>query len=225
MDGGMCEYLSVPESAVIDASRLSVDQAAMVEFLAIGAHAVRRAGAAGTDRALIVGAGPIGLAVALFARLNGADVTLMDVSGARLAHARARFGFGNCVIASPDSSKELTEITRGDMFDCVFDATGNVAAMCNGLAHVAHGGRYTLVSVVKENITFPDPEFHKRETTLFASRNAVTEDFAAAIQFLASGLVPTDALNTHSIAALELPQHMPRLVAERDRMLKAIVHF
>jgi threonine dehydrogenase-like Zn-dependent dehydrogenase len=71
-DGGMCELLAVPESAIIDATGLTLDQAAMLEFLAIGAHAVSRARLSAGDRVLVVGAGPIGIATALFAQLDGA---------------------------------------------------------------------------------------------------------------------------------------------------------
>ena len=55
---------------------LPLDQAALVEFLAIGAHAARRAEIRGGERTLVVGAGPIGIATALFARARGAEVTL-----------------------------------------------------------------------------------------------------------------------------------------------------
>src|SRR6185312_10187153 len=89
-DGGMCELVSVPAGAVIDASALTLEEAAMVEFLAIGAHAVSRATPCPGDRVLVVGAGPIGVAAALFARLDGAKVTILDVRRQRLEYARSK---------------------------------------------------------------------------------------------------------------------------------------
>ena len=50
----------------------------MAEFLAIGAHAVRRGEVAAGQRVLIVGAGPIGIACAIFAKARGAEVTVLD---------------------------------------------------------------------------------------------------------------------------------------------------
>ena len=83
-DGGMTELLSLPERLVHGAQGISLDQAAMIEFLAIGAHAVRR-GASGPDsQVLVVGAGPIGLAAGLFAGLGGAEVTMLDTRANRL---------------------------------------------------------------------------------------------------------------------------------------------
>ena len=224
-DGGMCDELSVPESAVIDASGLSLDQAAMVEFLSIGAPAARRASLSDADQVLVVGAGPIGIAVAWFARLQGAAVTLMDVSLARLEFARERLGFERVIQVSASAADELSKLTSGDMFDCVFDATGNITAMKAGLDYVAHGGRYVLVGVAKDEIAFSDPEFHKRETTLLASRNALNEDFDHVILQIAAGAIPTQLLHTHSIAAGDTPRQLPELIGQRDSVLKAIVIF
>ncbi|RYD88999.1 MAG: dehydrogenase, partial [Sphingomonadales bacterium] len=87
-DGAFCDEIVLPEANVYPAGGLTAEQAATVEFLAIGAHAVRRAGPAPSGgRALVIGAGPIGLGTALFARIAGFDVTLADVSDERLAAA------------------------------------------------------------------------------------------------------------------------------------------
>lgn len=224
-DGGMCDVIAVPESAVIDATGLSLDQAAMVEFLAIGAHAVSRSGLVAGDRALIVGAGPIGIAAGLFARLDGAEVTFVDTRAARLDHVRQGFGFENVIAVDGETRAALSERTGGELFDNVFDATGNIHAMRAGLDYVAHGGTYVLISVVKDDLVFPDPEFHKRETTLLGSRNALSADFARVIAAIKSGAIPTDVLHTHSLNAEDMPEQMPRLIAEADTVLKAIAAF
>ncbi len=224
-DGGMCERLVVPESALVDASGLTIDQAAMVEFLAIGAHAVARGRPAPGQRALVVGAGPIGIGTALFARMNGAAVTLVDTRPARLAHARERLAFADTWLAAPDLAAALQQATRGEMFDVVFDATGSLSAMAASLAYVAHGGTLVLVGVAPGDLVFADPEFHKRETTLMASRNALEADFARVIAAIVNGDIPTDALHTHDVTASDLPRRLPQLIEEADHVLKAIVTF
>lgn len=223
-DGGMCEWLSVPESAVIDATGLSLDQAAMVEFLAIGAHAVRRSGLAAGDGAVVIGAGPIGIAVALFARIAGAGrIVLADTRAPRLAYARDHLGLGEGVVADDRLGETLAAMTGAEMFDHVFDATGNIHAMRAGLNWVAHGGSYTLVGVCKDDLVFADPEFHKRETTMIASRNALSVDFDHVIASIRSGAIPTDAIHTHRLTLDEAPWRLPELIAEADSVLKAIV--
>lgn len=224
VDGGMCEVLAVPESAVIDAEGLTADQAAMVEFLAIGAHAVTRAPARGVEKMLVVGAGPIGIATALFGRLRGFDVTLVDRRLARLDYARDRLGLDG-VQADDGLEAMLGQHTRGDMFDLVVDATGSLPAMRRSLGLVAHGGALVLVGVAVGDLTFEDPEFHKREAMLIASRNALPSDFEHVIAAIKSGDIPTDQLHTQSVDAAELPARMPDLIAGADSVLKAIAHF
>ncbi|MGM4918670.1 zinc-binding alcohol dehydrogenase family protein [Tardiphaga sp. 813_E8_N1_3] len=196
-DGGMAEFLSVPAGNVIPAGNASLDDAAMIEFLAIGAHGVKRGGISAQDRVLVVGSGPIGMSAIIFAKARGADVTVMDTRENRLAFARDSLGADHLLTANADAEAEAKKLTGGDFFDVVIDATGNAAAMQRGFGFIAHGGRYVLVSVVPTEITFSDPEFHKRETTLFASRNAQPDDFAEVVRQMDAGKVPTRALNTH----------------------------
>jgi 2-desacetyl-2-hydroxyethyl bacteriochlorophyllide A dehydrogenase len=220
--GGMCEYLAVPENALYPAGKLTPDQGAMVEFLSIGAHAVRRGRVTAGQRALVVGVGPIGLGAALIARLEGADVTVLDGNAARIEKAKSEFGFDKAVCLSEHTREELSAFTDDEFYDVVFDATGNAKAMEAGFELVAHGGTYVLVSVVKDTISFADPEFHKREMSLVGSRNATREDFEYVISKIESGDLPTDKLHTHSCTLTELPQKLPEWSASPDEVIKAI---
>ncbi|MCX5580358.1 zinc-binding alcohol dehydrogenase family protein [Kaistia terrae] len=221
-DGGMAEQIVMPEGNLYPAEGLSLRDAAMVEFLAIGAHAVRRAQPEG-GRALVVGIGPIGLGVAIFARIAGLEVTLLDSSEERLAFARDTLGFKNTALTGPDAQKTLMAETNGDGFDVVFDATGNGQAIEAGFAMVAHGGAYVLVSIVKDRISFSDPEFHKREMMLIGSRNATKIDFDHVVASIKAGLVPLDALATHSTTLNKLTTDMPLWSHDKRGLIKAII--
>ena len=197
VDGGMADYVCVPEANLMPADDLGLDEAAMAEFLAIGAHAVRRGGVGAGDRVLVTGAGPIGIACMIFAQLQGASVTALDTREDRLRFCAEAIAVDHCVRADADAKAELSRLTAGEYFDCVFDATGNAKAMNAGFDHVAHGGGYVLVSIVRDTISFSDPEFHKRETTLLSSRNATRGDFDDVLAALRAGRIPIAALNTH----------------------------
>jgi 2-desacetyl-2-hydroxyethyl bacteriochlorophyllide A dehydrogenase len=222
-DGALAEYLAVPAAFVHRAEGLSLDQAAMLEFLAIGAHAVRRGDVQPGQRVLVVGTGPIGMAALLFAKLRGGEVTALDARAERVRFCRERLGAHAGVGIGPDDEAELGGLTEGEFFDVVFDATGNAKAMERGFRFIAHGGKYVLVSIVRDHITFSDPEFHKREATLMGSRNATMEDFQAVIDAMRSGRIPHAALNTHRLPLAGLPQHFKSLLDPAQGVIKAIV--
>ena len=223
IDGGMADYVCVPEANVAAAEGVTLDQAAMIEFLSIGAHAMRRAAPRPGDRVLIVGAGPIGLGCALFATLQGGEVTVLDKRTDRLDFCRRNLNVAQTEAADAEVRERLAAGTNGEFFDVVVDATGNVKSMMAGLNYVAHGGTYVLVSVVREAIAFEDPEFHKRETTLLASRNALPQDFAEVFKAMRAGRVPTEALLTHRARLEEAPELFPVWIAPETGVIKAMI--
>ena len=222
-DGAFTEYLSIPAPFVHKAEGISLDQAAMVEFLAIGAHAVRRSQIEGGERVLVVGTGPIGMAAITFAKLRGAQVTALDTRDDRLAFCEAHLNVDATVRIGETDVAQLSALTDGEFFDVVFDATGNPKAMERGFEFIAHGGKYVLVSVVRDAITFSDPEFHKREATLLGSRNATVEDFDTVVQAMRAGQIPDKALNTHRLTLADVPTGFSRLLDPSAGVVKAIV--
>jgi 2-desacetyl-2-hydroxyethyl bacteriochlorophyllide A dehydrogenase len=221
-DGGACEYIAVPERNVVPAAGLGLDEAAMVEFLAIGAHGVQRSGAASTSRVAVVGAGPIGIAAAIFAKARGAEVSVLDMNTRRLAFCKDEIGVDYALEVSPDIDERLRSVTGGDFFDIVLDATGNPQAMMKGFSYVGHGSTYVLLSVVRAAITFNDPEFHKRETSLLGSRNATRHDFEVVLDAMRAGRVPVTALASHRGGLDEAPSLLPVWSTPEAGVIKAL---
>jgi 2-desacetyl-2-hydroxyethyl bacteriochlorophyllide A dehydrogenase len=221
-DGGMAELLALPVKNLVRADGLSADQCASVEFLSIGAHAVRRGGIAGGDNVLVVGAGPIGLGAAIFARLAGGKVAIFDRDAERAAAAQSIAGVA-ALPGSGDVREAVASYTNGDGFDVVLDATGSPAAMEAGFDLVAHGGRYILVGVVKDTIAFKDPDFHRREMTLFASRNATAEDFERVIAAIRAGDVSVDRLLTQRTTLAGAVADIPRWATQKSGLIKALI--
>jgi 2-desacetyl-2-hydroxyethyl bacteriochlorophyllide A dehydrogenase len=223
-DGGLARLLSIPAGNLVRASGLTADQCAVVEFLAIGAHAVRRGAVTEKDRVLVVGAGPIGLGVALFASLSGGMVAVLDLDQGRVSAAKSLMGVGT-ISSDDDIATAVETLTDAEGFDVVFDATGNTGAMMKGFDHVAHGGRYILVSVVKDPITFADPDFHRKEITLLGSRNATSEDFQRVIGAIRDGVVPVDSIITHRTNLAAAVEDIPRWATDKSGLIKAVVEF
>lgn len=223
IDGGMCEYLALPETHLFKAEGITLDEAAMVEFLAIGAHAVARAQVSRGERTLVLGSGPIGVGAAIFARLAGAEVTVIDGREDRLAFARKQLGVAHAVALGEADVEQLKALTGGEFFTHVFDCTGSPKAMERGFALVAHGGTYVLVSIVQGMIAFSDPEFHKREMSLLSSRNATLTDFATVMTAMRNGHVPTKAIKTHSAPLWEVGTRMPEWIRPEAGTVKAVL--
>lgn len=222
-DGALAQYVCVPEQFVFSARGVTLNDAAMIEFLAIGAHAVWRGGVASDQRVLVCGSGPIGIACALFSKLRGSEVTVIDLRPERLSLCKEKLGIDHALQLEPDIDARLLSISGGDMFDVVFDATGSAEAMAGGFRYIAHGGTYVLVSVVNADIAFSDPEFHKREATLMASRNATAEDFEFVIECIRSGKIPTAHLHTHGAPLVDLPAILADWLKPESKVIKAVV--
>jgi 2-desacetyl-2-hydroxyethyl bacteriochlorophyllide A dehydrogenase len=224
IDGGMREAFTLPARKLHVANSLSYEQIALVETLAIGAHAVERAQIEDGENVLVIGAGPIGLSVIQFAALRG-RVMVMDVSEQRLTFCREKLGIADTINAKDRPAERVRELTGGDMATVVLDATGNAGSMKNALDYVAHGGRLVYVGLFQGEFSLSDPDFHRRETTLLATRNALPGDFSRIIRMIEAGRIRTDAWITHRVSADLLAETFPRWTAPDSGVLKAMIEF
>lgn len=224
-DGGMQEYISVPVDLLIPAKRLNDDQMAVVEPLAIGAHAIRRAALKSTETIVVVGCGPIGIGILKLAEIAGATVIAIDMNEQRLAYAKKDIGVHYTVKAGAEAVEKVFEITKGDMATVVFDATGHKGALEAGLDYMAHGGRYVLVGLSKGALNFTHPVMHAKETTLMCSRNATLEDFKHVISVLEKGEFPITSFITHNVGFNEMIANFDGWLDPANGVIKATVDF
>ncbi|PZD96287.1 alcohol dehydrogenase [Paenibacillus sambharensis] len=222
-DGGMQERVTVPLTNLIRTSGLTLDQTAVMEPLSIGMHAVRRAALEHGENVLVIGGGPIGLGVMAAARRAGARVIAMDLSMDRLAHCREWAGADETVVAGDDAERRIAELTDGDFPAAVFDATGSRHSMTAAFRYVAHGGRLVYVGLVKGDLTFSDPEFHKREMTLMGSRNATIEDFLLVAETLRTGQADAGSYISHRCPFGEAAEQFQEWTSPASSVLKAMI--
>jgi 2-desacetyl-2-hydroxyethyl bacteriochlorophyllide A dehydrogenase len=226
IDGGMREFVAVPDRALLKREGLSLDELALIEPLAIGTHAVKRAAVANGEFVLVIGAGPIGLGIAQFARIAGAHVIVVDVNDDRLQFCTTHVGVEHTINPlKQDVMESLKQITSKKMPTVVIDSTGNLRAINNAFAYLAHGGRYVLVGLQKQHISFSHPEFHKREATLMSSRNANVSDFEHVMESLKNGLVQPTNFITHKVAFDEVATQFETWLHPNSKVVKAVVVF
>ena len=223
-DGGMRPKFTVPARKLHPSAKLSLEQLALVETLAIGCHAVNRGKPESGENALVIGAGPIGLSVIEFLKLAGVRITVLDLNEQRLAFCRDTMGVHHTIrIGDGTEMKQLEEVTGGDLATLVIDATGNPKAMSNAFNYVAHTGRLVFVGITPESISFPDPLLHSREQTLYASRNALPADFTRIISLIEEGKINTVPWITHRTHFDTVIEQFPSFTKPETGVIKAMV--
>ncbi|MEY2408138.1 MAG: hypothetical protein QOF48_808 [Verrucomicrobiota bacterium] len=226
MDGGMTDQLLLPARKLHPSTKLTFDQLALVETLAIGCHAVNRGAPAPGDAVLVIGAGPIGLSVIEFARLSGAKTIVLDLNEQRLAFCRDNMGIRHTILSQGTGSElaELQRLTGGALAQVVIDATGSNVSMANALNYVGFTGRLVFVGITTQEITFQHPLMHRREMTLLASRNALPPDFTRIVRLIEDGSIDTRPWITHQAPFDKLIAEFPQWLKPESRVIKALVH-
>lgn len=222
-DGGMQEKIAIRTDLLLPANHLSFEEMAIVEPLAIGAHALRRAHILKGETIVVIGCGPIGIGLMKLAQIKGAEVIALDVDEARLDFVKNEIGVKHTVKVSDSAVEEVSKITNGDLAAAVFDATGNKRALESGITYMSHGGRYVLVGLSKGELTFSHPAIHAKESTIMCSRNATLEDFEFVMDSLDK--FPTTAFVTHQVSFTDMIANFDSWLDPKTKVIKAMVNF
>jgi len=183
--------------------------AALVEPLAVACHDVRRAELAAGETAVVIGAGPIGLLIALVARAHRARVIVSEVNQARLAFA-AELGLETVDPSDGDLVERITEMTEGVGADVVFEVSGAPVAAMAMTQIACIRGRVVVVAI------YPDPQpvrlfdLFWKELEVRGARVYEPQDYERAIEMVASGTLPIERL----ISRVEPLQRLPEVFEE-----------
>ncbi len=227
-DGGMTERMLLPARKLHVSRKLTFEQLALVETLAIGCHAIDRGAPTDQEHVLVIGAGPIGLSAIEFAKISGARTIVMDTNAARLEFVREQMKVPDTILLDMQnrdaSIAQLSQLTSGQLADVVVDATGSHLSMGDALGYAAIRGRVVYVGITQQNVTFPHaPIMHRRELTLLASRNALSRDFSRIIELIEAGRIDTVPWITHHANFQDLVQVFPSWLDPASKVIKAIV--
>ena len=193
---------------------VSLDEGAMVEPFAIGMQAAARARIVPGDTAAVIGAGPIGIMVALAALAGGcARVFISDLSAAKLAIAAGYPGLIPVDIGQRSLAAAVAEATTSWGADIVFEASGSKRAYDDILGVVRPGGALVLVGLPLDKVPLDVAAAISKEVrieTVFRYANV----FDRALDLIASGRVDLKPLITGRFA-------FPDSIAAFDRAAAA----
>ncbi|MHB1166782.1 MAG: 2,3-butanediol dehydrogenase [Candidatus Nanopelagicales bacterium] len=227
-DGGFAQQAVVPAYAVhLLPESVSTELGALVEPLAVGWHALRKARFAAGQTALVIGAGPIGLATLLGAQAMGGSLVAVSV---RRAGARADAAADLRADAVLDSSAvdvvaRIMELTDGRGTDVVIDTSGAPEAITTAIGAVRAGGTIVSVAVWLEPAPCDYMQVLLKEITIVGSKGYNRPDFPEVIAALADGRIAgAERIITTRIALEDvIPDGFAVLESDRSQHVKVLV--
>ncbi|MFT4305579.1 MAG: 2,3-butanediol dehydrogenase [Microbacterium sp.] len=186
--GGMSKFTTVPASKVHRLpDNVSLQLGALVEPMAVAWHAVRRSGIVAGQRALIAGAGPIGIGVWLALRARGVDDVLVSEPSAPRRAAIQALGATVVDPVSDDVGTAVDAATGGDGVDAAFDAAGVGPAFASALANLTPGGRAIVAAIHERPLEFLPTQLVIGETEIAGTLAYLPQDFDEVIAAMAEG--------------------------------------
>ncbi len=206
-DGGFAEYVATPvDNLVPIPDNVDFDCAAMAEPASVALHALRRTGIDTGDSVAILGAGPIGIILAQWARICGAGrIFLTDIVDEKLDVAR-EYGFDDCINAMQgDVVQRIVDETDGRGADICVEAAGTSITFEQSLRIVRKLGKVILMGNVSGDITIPErtaSAILRGQLTMYGTWNSSftavpKNEWLTALQFMSSGALDLKPLITH----------------------------
>ena len=197
-DGAMAEYVKVPADKVMELPKtLSLKLGAFLEPLAVGVHAVRRSGYRPGDRAVVFGAGPIGLCVASCLKYFGAQVIVVEANPYRLGVAK-KLGCTTIDAANESVSDKVREYTSGINADFAFDCAAHPSVQTHLMDVLKVQGTAVIVGSYKKPPEVDLLKVEFKELSMIGIRVYERRDFEIATEMLQSGAIDFDLMLTES---------------------------
>ena len=221
--GAYAQYVAVPAQFLqAIPNGVSDAEAAMVEPLAVAHHTVDRADIKPDDRVLVIGGGPIGAAVALFARAKGArSVVVSEPAEARRERAKELGATGVIDPSHEDVGARFAALAGGAP-SVVFECVGVPGMLSQAVQLAGLRARIVVAGVVFTEDSFTALTAMARELSIIYSQTYLERDFSAVIDALAHGRINAKPLHTRTITLDELPDAFEAL-RNNPRECKVII--
>ncbi|MGE5554387.1 MAG: zinc-dependent alcohol dehydrogenase [Betaproteobacteria bacterium] len=224
-DGAMAEYVAVPADKVLPLpEEMSFAEAALVEPLAVGVHAVRRAGSVAGQRVVVTGAGTIGLLVMQVAKAYGAaEVTVSDLVDFRLRLAE-ELGADQTVDVRQRSLVNWAQQRYGsDGVDVSFECVGVESTVNDAILIARKGSKVVIVGVFEEDVKVKMGLVQDKEIELIGTLMYTREDYAEALRLLRRGAVRALPLVTHRFPLSQVAEAFRTIKEEKDKAVKVLL--
>ena len=222
--GAFAEYVAIPQRILYPLpANFDFAEAAMLEAVSVGLHAVRVSQVKGGETALVIGAGMIGLLTLQAARAAGCSrVFITDVDATRLNLAKQVGADAALHLSGADLIAEIMKLTGGQGVDLAYEAVGRNETVAAAIDCTRKGGTVTLVGNIVPEVTLPLQKVVTRQIRLQGSCASAGE-YPQAIELIANGKIQVKPLITAVASLEEGPRWFERLHAREPNLMKVIL--
>jgi len=226
-DGAFAQYITVPINKVFSIPKdMSFEEATFVEPIAVGIHAIKKAGDIKGERIVIMGAGPIGLIILQLSKIFGVkEVIITDILNSRLKLAK-ELGANYAINVKEENLIEWVYNTFGrDGIDKVFECVGGDQSITinQAINLTRKGTRIILIGVFKRSLPVEIKLIQDRELEIVGSLVYTSIDFSEAINLLYTKKINVNKLISKLLPLERVEEAMKMLVEEKERYIKIIL--
>ncbi len=224
LDGGLQELLAIGQRQVFPIAVASPAVAALAEPASIAVRAVNRAAVRPGERAVVLGAGPIGQCIGLIARERGAETLLIDLQESRLALGRELGAQQTYRWQDPGETVAFARAWAGPAGPPVaFDATGAAAATAAMVAMVASAGRAVQVGMSNEEAPIRVGSLTEKELDLLGVSCCGHEEFADAVAVVERNAPALGRLVSHEFSLDRAPEAIRFAISNPAKVMKVVI--
>lgn len=222
-DGAYAEYIAVSERNLIALDdALSFEDGAMLEPLSVGVHALDQGQIRAGMKALVIGAGTIGLLLAQAAEAEGASVAIADRIDYRLKLA-GEFGISLPIDSGKDDLAAKLKEFAPEGVDVIFECVGSPATIRQAIEIARKGTRIVVLGVVDSEVTLPVSLIQDRELELVGDLMFTRKDFVKSQELIKSGKVNVKRLQTKTFPLREVAEAFEYILGNKDSALKVFL--
>ncbi len=224
-DGAMSEYFALPWEKVIPVKEISIRDAALIEPMSVGFHAVSRGQVSDIDVVLVLGCGMVGLGAIIRCVQRGATVIAVDLSQEKLELA-LQVGATYGINSTQDNILEkVMEYTDGMGADVVIEAVGSPITYVSAIDAVSFTGRVVCIGYAKSDVSFQTKYFVQKELDIRGSRNAMPSDFRAVLHYMQHAHLPMDPFVSGIIRPEQAQETLEAWAENPGKVFRILVEF
>lgn len=225
-DGGFAEYVVAPEASVykIDTTKVPEDLLCMVEPYSIGMEVSYRGQITKGDKVLVMGSGPIGIAVMQVAKSKGAEVMMTDLLDKRLERAKDMGADRTVNVSKEDLKQAVLDFTDGEGMPVVVDTVCSVNSLPQAIDLTCPAGRVVTLGLVNKPSAIAQVDFTKKELDVVGSR-LNNYRFKEVIEGFESGVLTPEKMRSKSFPFTEVEEAIKSIKEHPEDVCKVVLKF